>query len=53
MELAALLAREPSTHAEAIALATDALAIRREFLGADDPRTQASRTLLDTQQKAN
>jgi hypothetical protein len=53
MELAALFAREPSTHAEAIALATDELSIRREFLGADDLRMHASQTLLDTLQKTN
>jgi hypothetical protein len=52
MELAALRARAPSTHAEAIALANEALSIRREFLGADDPRTHESHALADNLQKA-
>jgi serine/threonine protein kinase len=52
MELATLLAREPAKRAEAIALATEALSIRREFLGADDPLTHNSQTFLDDLQKA-
>ena len=51
MELAALLAKEPATHAEAITLATEALSIRRDFLGADDTRTQESQVFLDRLQK--
>jgi serine/threonine-protein kinase len=52
MELAVLLAHEPGTRAEAIALATEALSIRREFLGADDPRARESQVFLDNVQKA-
>jgi hypothetical protein len=52
MELAALLAHEPATRAEAISLATEALSIRRDFLGADDARTHESQGFLDGLQKA-
>jgi hypothetical protein len=52
MELAALLARDPATLAEAIALATEALSIRRDFLGADDRRTRESQDFLDGLQTA-
>jgi tetratricopeptide (TPR) repeat protein len=52
MELAALLALEPATRAEAISLATEALSIRRDFLGVDDARTHESEGFLDRLQKA-
>jgi hypothetical protein len=52
MDLAALPEQPPATRAEAIALATEALSIRRDFLGADDPRTRESQTFLDNLQTA-
>ncbi len=51
-ELAALLARDPATQAEAISLATEALSIRSDFLGADDPRTHESQAFVDGLKKA-
>jgi len=51
MELAALLARDPATRTESITLATEALWIRRDFLGADDARTHESQDFLDGLQK--
>ena len=53
MELAALLARESATRTEAITLATEALSIRRDFLGADATRTRESQDFLDDLQKAS
>ena len=50
IDLAALLARKAATHTEAIELATEALAIRRDFLGADDSRTRESQAFLDNLQ---
>ena len=51
MELAALLARDPPARAEALTLATEALSIRRDFLGPDATRTRESQEFLDGLQK--
>jgi len=51
-ELGRLLVRADATHAEGVRLLGAAVAIRKKFLGSDDPATQAARAALNAAQGA-